>query len=444
MVQTLNGFLVTYSITVDPNARVYQQLHKDVKHYKPNDPNRLIYEQERAGLNEVNLKFRMVIRIDAGIAAALALDSEVVVATRKPAAVQTIRWTPDESGKQTSTELTSRMAWMQKGSTIVAMVYDRAMNLAVWIANDGRAYAVQKHTGVSDTSDESRRLFRGFEFHTPENGGFAARKAAINPRFSLLAIGCDQSDIHVYSARDYVGNIPLSHRISAPASFSATGHVTSLSYSPDGYCLVAGYERGWATWSVYGKPGATSFSANEKLSESNEEHWLKGVSDLCWINGGFDLLLSCPNDDQLWALPMTKSAVTNSFLSANISRTFLLSASSLMIYRGFDVPPTVNVSADASSWQHAAIPSNFLARQRPMRSAAISHDGRYLAVAGKRGLAHYSISSGRWKTFDDAEAESSFVVRGGMCWYQHVLVAAVETDDAYEVCTFYFVKCQVH
>ncbi|KAL8869054.1 MAG: hypothetical protein Q9174_004558 [Haloplaca sp. 1 TL-2023] len=433
VVQTLNGFLVTYSITVDPNAQVYQQIHKDVKHYKPNDPNRLIYEQERAGFNEVNLKFRMVIRIDAGVAAALALDSELMVATRKPAAVQTIRWTPDESGKQTSTELTSRMAWMQKGSSIVSMVYDRAMNLAVWIANDGRAYAVQKHTGASGAPDQSQRLFRGYEFHAPKIGDFVARKAAINPRFSLLAIGCDQSDIHVYSAKDYVGSIPLSHRISAPASFSTTGHITCLSYSPDGYCLVAGYERGWATWSVYGKPGATSFGANEKLSESNEEYWLKGVSDLCWINGGFDLLLSCPNDDQLWALPMTKSAVTSAFLSANVSRTFLLSASSLMIYRGFDVPPTVNMPADASSWQHAAIPPNFLARQRPMRSATISHDGRYLAVAGKRGLAHYSISSGRWKTFDDTEAENAFVVRGGMCWYQYVLVAAVETDDAYEL-----------
>lgn len=433
VVQTSNSFLVTYSLIVDPSARVYQQIHERTEQSRLAEASRLILEQERAGLREVNIKFRMVIRIDAGVAAALALDNEVVVATQKPAAVQCIRWTPDDAGKQTSTELTSRMAWMQKGSSILGMVYDRAMSLAVWIASDGRAYAVQRRPGASNEEDENQRLFRGYGFHNPEKSNYKARKAVINARFSLLAIGCQGGDIHVYTARDYVGSIPLSHRLVAPASFATTGHITCLSYSPDGYCLVAGYEHGWAMWSVYGKPGANSFGADTNISVSNEERWLMGVSDLSWVNGGLDLLLTCPNDDRLWALKMTKSAVTSSFSSANISRTFLLSSSDLIVYRGFDLPPTVSVSADAPLWQHVAIAPVYLANQRPIRSAVISHDGRYIAIAGRRGLAHYSVSSGRWKTFDDTEAENAFVVRGGMCWYQHVLIAAVETDESYEV-----------
>jgi hypothetical protein len=47
----------------------------------------------------------MVIKIDAGIESALALDDELVVATRKPAAIQCIRWTPDSTGNQTRTEI---------------------------------------------------------------------------------------------------------------------------------------------------------------------------------------------------------------------------------------------------------------------------------------------------------------------------------------------------
>lgn len=104
-----------------------------------------------------------------------------------------------------------------------------------------------------------------------------------------------------------------------------------------------------------------------------------------------------------------------------------------MIYRGFDLPSTATISADPSLWQQVAVPILYITMQRPIRSAVISHDGRYIAVAGKRGLAHYSVGSGRWKTFDDSEAENAFVVRGGMCWYQHVLIAAVESDDSYEV-----------
>ncbi|KAI4100134.1 MAG: hypothetical protein L6R37_005649 [Teloschistes peruensis] len=433
VVQTSNGFLVTYSLAVDPSTRVYQQIHEGSKQYKSAQADRLIIEHKRAGFREVNLKFRMVIRIDAGIAVALALDNEVVVATKRPAAVQCIRWTPDDAGRQTSTELTSRMLWLHKGSSIVAMVHDRSMSLAVWIGSDGRAYAVQKRPETPERSEETQRLFRGYEYHSPGDEGFEGIKAAINARFSLLAIGCRGGEIHVYTAKDYVGSIPLSHKVVAPASFATTGSITCLSYSPDGYCLVVGYEHGWAVFSAYGKPGANSFSADTSTSESNEERWLLGISDLGWINGGSDLVLVCPKDSRLWALEMTKSAVTTCFSSANIARTFLLSGSNLIIYRGFDAPIAAGISTDSSLWQQVPIAPAYLMNQRPIRSAISSHDGRYIAIAGKRGLAHYSVRSGRWKTFDDGGDENAFVVRGGMCWYQHVLIAAVETDDSYEV-----------
>ncbi|KAI4173633.1 MAG: hypothetical protein LQ343_002808 [Gyalolechia ehrenbergii] len=432
-VQTLDGFLVTYSITLDQTARVYQQIREGGSHRKLPENDSLILEQDRAGFREVSIKFRMVIRIDAGIAAALALDDEVIVATKKPAAIQCIKWTPDNAGRQTSTELTARMVWMQKSTRILAMVYDRAMSLAVWITLDGRAYAVQRLPKRTNESEGSQRLFRGYGFHDPRNEASKAVKAAINARFSLLAIGCAEGEIHVYTARDYVGSIPMSHKLLAPASFSTTGQLTCLSYSPDGYCLVAGYEHGWAMWSAYGKPGASSFGADAKLSETNNECWLMSVSNLSWINAGFSLLLTCVDESRLWAVEMTKSSVTTCFSSANISRMLLLSSTHLMIYRGFDLPVNTTISAEAPLWQHVAIPEGYLINQRPIRSAVISVDGRYVAIAGKKGLAHYSVSSGRWKTFDNPEVENSFVVRGGMCWYQHVLMAAVESDESYEL-----------
>lgn len=433
VVQTSKGFLVTYSLLVDPSNRVYQQIHEGENQSKATGANRLILEQERAGLRELNIKFRMVIRIDAGIAAALTLDNEIIVATRKPAAVQCIKWTPDSAGRQTSTELISRMAWMQKVSIIRTMVYDRAMSLAVWITSDGWAYAVQRRPENSNDPDENERLFRGYGFHTPMNSSLEATHAAINARFSMLAIGCTGGEIHVYTARDYAGSIPLSHKISSPASSSTTGQITCLAYSPDGYGLVAAYEHGWALWSVYGKPGASSFGADTNISRTNDECWLLTVSNVSWVNAGSELLLTSANDSRIWVVEMAKSAVTTCFSSANISRTLLLTSSHLIIYRGFDLPSTATISADASLWQHVAIPVIYLTNQRPIRSAVTSHDGRYVAVAGKRGLAHYSVGSGRWKTFDDPEAENAFVVRGGMCWYQHVLIAAVESDDSYEV-----------
>ena len=371
----------------------------------------------------------MVIRVDAGIIRALALDDELVVATEKPAAVQCIRWAPDNTGSQTSTELLTKMTWLGSNASMREMVHDRPMNLSCWITGNGRAYAVQK-TARRDAAESS--LFRGYGFHTPKTDADYGVKAAINARFSLLAIGCASGEIHVYTARDYTGNIPLSHKLRP--NVTSPGKLTVLTYSPDGYCLFAGYEHGWTMWSVYGKPGATSFTAERTLSKTNNEGWLLSVKEAFWIGGGAELLMLGGNDNRLFVLEMARSAVTGCFSSANVSRSLMQTSTGFMIYRGYDLPDLTTISADVSLWHHVQIPSAYLVDQWPIRSAVISNDGRYVAIAGKRGLAHYSVHSGRWKMFDDPFIENEFTVRGGMCWFQHVLIAAVECRESYEVC----------
>jgi hypothetical protein len=79
------------------------------------------------------------------------------------------------------------------------------------------------------------------------------------------------------------------------------------------------------------------------------------------------------------------------------------------------------------------IPNAYIATNWPIRYASISSDGRLIAVAGRRGLTHYSASSGRWKLFVDERQERDFIVRGGLLWFHHVLVAAVEVDRQYQV-----------
>ncbi|KAI4164062.1 MAG: hypothetical protein LQ342_002298 [Letrouitia transgressa] len=432
-VQTLNGFIVTYWIKVDPKARVYQQIREHETPGRLSETERTITEQERDGFREVFLKFRMVIKIDAGVARAVALDDELIVATEKPAALQCIRWAPDDAGNQTSTELVSRMTWLQKKSSITEMVHDRAMGLAIWITKDGRAYTVQRSLEAHTVSGTSERLFKGFEFHNPVNAENIAVKAAVNARFSLLAVGCANSEIHVYTAKDYVGNVSISHKLRPPANITSCGIIKTLSYSPDGYCLFAGYEHGWAIWSVYGKPGASSFTVDLALANENSDSWITSISNANWLYAGTSLLLTSPDDRRLWLLKMAKSATTSCFAAANISRTLLLTDSSLMVFRGYDVPTYMTITGDFTLWKKVEIPQIYLLNQRPIRSAIISLDGRYVAIAGRRGLAHYSINSGRWKTFEDLEAENAFVVRGGLCWYHHFLIAAVETSESYEV-----------
>jgi RAB6A-GEF complex partner protein 1 len=445
VVQTSHGYLLTYSIVVDQQARVYQQYsgHNEARRQSLM---RNFGSDDAAGLREVMIQLKRAIKVDAGINAVLALPDELVIATAKPPAVQCVKWNPDEGDTQASAELLGKMDWVQRKTVIVGMVHNRAMRLSIWIAQDGRAYAVQrqKETNLrrdssADSSNSEKaqsgipRLFNGYCFHVPRNENLFAVVLAVNAKFSLLAVGCQNGELLIYAVKDYAGNIPLSHKIAAVASTATTGRLTSLTYSPDGYCLFVGFERGWATWSVFGKAGVSTFTANSAQSETSQEGWLSGISTASWTAGGSELLLTAPGDHRIWRLDFSRSAAAGCFSCANLVRALFQTPTELILYRGHDLPDLTSISGEASLWHHAQYPAAYLHYHGPIKCAVVSQDGRYAAIAGRRGLAHYSVQSGRWKTFADTSEENSFTVRGGMCWFNHILIAATESDGSYEL-----------
>ncbi|KAL4809679.1 RIC1-domain-containing protein [Aspergillus unguis] len=437
VVQTLKGYLLTYTIATGTNTRVYQQQYDHGSAASRRQQlARLSADEDSSGIRDVSIRFRIAIKIESGIVKALALDNELVVATAKPAAIQCIRWTPDENGTQTSSELLSRALGVSKQTSIVDMVYDRAINLMVWVTNEGHAYAVQRVAESSHQSEPHRNLFKGHCFHTATKDDEKAVKVTVNARFSLLTVSCASGEVLVYTAKDYLGNVPLSHRLQPPASPNTTGDLTFMCYSPDGYCLFAGYEHGWTTWSVFGKPGGNSFSVDRSAAETNGEGWLSGTSHGSWIGGGSDIILIGRDDRRLWILETARSALTGCYSAANLARGLLQTGTEVIIYRGHDLPDLITISGKDSLWHHAQYPPAYLHSQWPIRSSSVSQDGRYVAIAGKRGLAHYSVNSGRWKVFEDSTIENSFTVRGGMCWYGHILIAAIDRDGSYELCLF--------
>lgn len=445
VVQTSSGYLLTYSIEIDQNAQVYQQRF-EAHHARRQNLVQNSGPEYTAGVREVVVRLKRAIKVDAGINAVLAFPSDLVIATAKPPAVQCIKWSLDEVGSQTSAELLSRMDWAHKKTVIVGMLHNRAMHVSIWIAHDGKAYAVQRQSQMfmkressSDSSASERvssgspRLFHGFCFHEPQNEDLSARVVAINAKFSLFALGCHNGEILVYGVKDYAGNISLSHKVAAVASSTTTGRVTCLTYSPDGYCLFVGFENGWATWSVFGKSGVSSFTANRAQSEINQEGWLSGISSANWTAGGSELLVTSPADHRIWRLEFSRSAAAGCFSCANLMRALFQTSTELIMYRGHDLPDLTAISGEASLWHHAQYPALYLHNHGPIRCSVVSQDGRYAAIAGRRGLAHYSVQSGRWKTFANATEEHSFSVRGGMCWFNHVLIAATESDSSFEL-----------
>ncbi|KAI8806111.1 hypothetical protein BJ742DRAFT_369738 [Cladochytrium replicatum] len=91
----------------------------------------------------------------------------------------------------------------------------------------------------------------------------------------------------------------------------------------------------------------------------------------------------------------------------------------------------------------------YITKNWPIRYATISPSVNFLAIAGRRGLAHYSTESKRWKLFGNEQQEQSFVVRGGMLWHRYILFVACQDfmtsdpncDSFHEMQTWTHLQC---
>lgn len=146
-----------------------------------------------------------------------------------------------------------------------------------------------------------------------------------------------------------------------------------------------------------------------------------------------DLFVLSHPPSQLYSIPFAKSATTTQHSPDNTQYAFLQMDDRLLVYKGADQPDLSVINPESDVWQHIKIPSDYMSINWPLRYASISTDGTLIAVAGRRGLAHYSTVSGRWKLFQDERQERDFVVRGGLLWFHHVLVAAIEVNKSYQV-----------
>ena len=376
----------------------------------------------------------MAIRIDAGIYNAFTLQNELAVVTRKPLALQCIQWTFENNKHHTKTELLDQIPWLHKNTSINKISCDRAMNLSTWIGSDGTAYAVQRSNQTeSSNNDTLRNSYTGFVFHEADTEAHQAIDSAINAQFSLIAVACKSGEIWGYSVKDYSGGISFSHKYLITSSSLTKCNITRLSYSPDGNCLFVGFKSYWAMWSVYGKQLAVISASDFALEISNGDYWEAGVRDFFWIGGGSELLMLSYSGNYLHILDMARCTLGNCLSITNPNHSLLQTSSALLMRKEQDVLASSVLSVSSPSWHQICIPQDYLRTQWPIKLSAISIDGRYIAVAGRRGLAHFSVHSGRWKTFTSAEEENKFVVRGGLSWYDHFLLVAVETSVSYEV-----------
>ncbi|TRM65979.1 RIC1-domain-containing protein [Schizophyllum amplum] len=378
--------------------------------------------------------------------------------------------------------------------TVSKIIYSRTTGVETWITSDGRVYFVGLHETAPESSvseftqdDEHGQIHHAFptdessegpklgwqgtcvhDFEAPrwvqkrrriEPGEMPppgwvpyeeprrAVAVAVNGKFSLVAIGTIGGAVQFTNFPSEEGVVPSTNTVQIPNPYNRqAGPVGAMEWSGDGYVLAVGWEHGWGVISVGGRCLASAFGVEDSVDvDKFQDHYMYGVSSLAsarpsffWAPGNFELFVlavpsSKPADGQLFAIPFAKSATTGQHSPDNTRYAFLQMDDRALVYRGADQPDMSVINPDSDVWQHVKIPQSYLATNWPIKYSALSTDGRLIAIAGRRGLIHYSATSGRWKIFSDELQEQAFTVRGGLLWFHHVLVASVEVQRAHQI-----------
>ncbi|KAI0724240.1 RIC1-domain-containing protein [Cerioporus squamosus] len=493
VIQTTESYLVLVSLENSAEESPYQSpplAPNAARHFLPG-------AGEALPLQSLSLRLEGVIRIEGTLLSVSPRKDYILFSTGSPPSIQRVPW-PDVSGEDrharggydTWVVSEEEFPWLVDADvSVVQISYHRQTGFETWITSDGRAYLVQlfedhdvqPSTSEVSVDDEQRAQaghfahsrqssdssLRPFQWHGTcihhvepprwvqkrkqvEPGDVSAyaynepRRAmaiALNPKFSMLAIGTFNGAVEFTSFPSLDGVVPKPQVLHIPNMYAreGTGSVCTMEWSSDGYVLAVGWEKGWAIWSVGGRCLAWGFGVEYEVDEERfQDAFMYGVRSLFWAPGNFELVMlaqSSPNkpDGQLFVLPVAKSATTGQQSPDNTQYAFLQMDDRVLVYRGADQPDMSVINPEADVWQHIKVPQNYMSANWPIRYSSLSADGRLIAIAGRRGLVHYSSTSGRWKMFADERQEQAFTVKGGLLWFHHVLIASVEVSGGHQV-----------
>ncbi|XP_036325468.1 guanine nucleotide exchange factor subunit Rich [Rhagoletis pomonella] len=298
-----------------------------------------------------------------------------------------------------------------------------------------------------------------------------ATVCCVNHKFRLLAYGRNNSDVAVYAIEDTTGGLEFSHRLSLNSSVipGSLGPVCELKWSPDGCVLIVTWEKGGISlWSTFGALLMSSLNWDFGLHVDLMHYNPLQVKRFEWSTEGYHLFMICKKNTQeslnvnyipvcdVLQLNFIKSTMSMNPCMASQSHILLQGDDTLYINQGdslekiyfgskFTFPnnstePTqkgfkhnesmeVKKSVDISSilsesklWNVIQLPLTYAASNWPIRYSAIDAVGTHLAVAGRTGLAHYSMLTKKWKLFGNESQEKDFVVSGGLLWWKGFIV----------------------
>ncbi|XP_051732779.1 guanine nucleotide exchange factor subunit RIC1 isoform X3 [Ctenopharyngodon idella] len=294
---------------------------------------------------------------------------------------------------------------------------------------------------------------------------------AVNNKYRLMAFGCASGSVLVYMIDSSTGSMQLSHKLELtpkhyPDVWNKTGPVKMIRWSPDCSVAMVTWDcGGLSLWSVFGAHLICTLGEDFAYrSDGTKKDPLK-ISSMSWGVEGYHLWVisstdatpvEAEGDEKLQQagilqFQFIKSALTVNPCTSNQEQVLLQGEDRLYLTCGD--PTQAHSASDKSSsrdsgsplhrpsastplsqglstllghkhWQVVQIHSTYLETNWPIRFAAIDWSGQCVAVAGRRGFAHYSLYSRKWKLFGNVTQEQNMAVTGGLAWWNDFVVVA--------------------
>ncbi|XP_060917525.1 guanine nucleotide exchange factor subunit RIC1 [Labrus mixtus] len=306
---------------------------------------------------------------------------------------------------------------------------------------------------------------------------------AVNNKYRLMAFGCASGSVLVYMIDTTTGSMQLSHKLELtpkhyPDIYNKTGPVKLIRWSPDFSVAMVTWEcGGLSLWSVFGAHLICTLGEDFAYrSDGTKKDPIK-ISSMSWGAEGYHLWvlphiqekkrqteeeeeMDSPPQPSLQAgilqFHFIKSALTVNPCTSNQEQVLLHGEDRLYLTCGD--PTQVNSTSDTHAhthlhpregspmhhppnpdsslsqglstllghkhWHVVQIHSTYLESNWPIRFAAIDSAGQCMAVAGRRGFAHYSLYTRKWKLFGNITQEQNMTVTGGLAWWKDFVVVA--------------------
>ncbi|XP_074994137.1 guanine nucleotide exchange factor subunit RIC1 isoform X5 [Calonectris borealis] len=469
-VSTANGYILFFEIPSARDKYLYEPMYPKGSPHLKGTPH---YKEEQCAPS-LNLEMKKVLDLQASVTSLQSMLEDLLVATAD-GFLHLVHWDGMTNGRKAinlctipfSVDLqSSRGSFLGFEDVYIRdMEYCATLDGFAVVFNDGR---------VGFIAPMSSRF-------TAELHGVWAQDVidgtcvAVNNKYRLMAFGCANGSVQVYTIDTTTGAMQFSHKLELtpkqyPDIWNKTGPVKLIRWSPDSCVVMVTWEcGGLSLWSVFGAQLICTLGGDFAYQSDGAKKDPLKISSMTWGSEGYHLWVIDGNSSSnmkperdanneahqfgILQFHFIKSALTVNPCMSNQEQVLLQGEDRLYLNCGDATQaqsprntsahsehkptrergPFSDGSLDSQGlstllghrhWHVVQIHSTYLESNWPIRFSAIDKLGQNVAVVGKFGFAHYSLLTKKWKLFGNITQEQNMMVTGGLAWWNDFIVLA--------------------